>query len=87
MGARWPRGWRPPNPRPLYWWRSQEEHRAHRMEKEPEPLDWTQLGQRPRVNKAVRYTLTVLLILLPFGLLLWLLIGMVGGWVTARRAP
>lgn len=39
------------------------------------------------MSRIGRYTLTVALILLPFGLLLLLLVGMVSGWVTARRMP
>ena len=37
------------------------------------------------MSKVARYALWVSVLLLPFGLLVWLLIGMVGGWFTARR--
>lgn len=37
------------------------------------------------MKKSTRYALTVGIILLPFGLLLWILFAMVGGWVSARR--
>ncbi len=38
------------------------------------------------MSKIARYTLWISVLLLPFGLLVWMLVAMVGGWVTARRS-
>ncbi len=38
------------------------------------------------MKKATRYALWISVLLLPLGLLVWILVAMVGGWVTARRS-
>ncbi len=37
------------------------------------------------MKKTARYALWISVLLLPAGLLVWMLVAMVGGWMTARR--